>query len=529
MTELASDSAAAAPATRAANATSTYWQIGLLVVLLGALFALFWPTFAAMVAIWNRSETFAHGYLILPISLYLIWHNRAYWRTTPVRTDLFALVPLALVGFGWLLARVVDILAVQQLAFVACIPLLVWLVLGRAMLWRFAFPLGFLIFMVPLGESLIYPMMQFTAAFTVHALRLTGMPVYWEGTFFSIPSGDWSVVEACSGVRYLIASIVLGCVYAYLTYRAAWRRLLFIALATIVPVIANGLRAYLIVMLAHLSGMKLAVGVDHLIYGWVFFGIVMFILFSIGMLWREPATADRAESADAAARPMASAHAKQRRPRALLATGLLGLLVLAIWPTWAGYIDRSLEPAMAVELMAPPGAQGWRPTERFTDWTPRYLGATQELQQAYGENQQPVGLHLAYYQTQQQGAELINSQNVFIEQKHPVWREPYRRSQTVELGEQTIAVQEAELVSDRQTLLAWRWYWINGEFTTHALWAKWLEAKGVLLGQGRSGAGIIVYTPMAEERAASRRRLQTFVAAMLGPIRQRLAQADKDA
>ena len=75
-----------------------------------------------------------------------------------------------------------------------------------------------------------------------------------------------------------------------------WRRLVFIALSIIVPIIANGIRAYLIVMIGHLSNNRLATGVDHVIYGWVFFGFVMMLLFWIGSQWREP---------DAAANPTA--------------------------------------------------------------------------------------------------------------------------------------------------------------------------------------------------------------------------------
>jgi exosortase len=112
--------------------------------------------------------------------------------------------------------------------------------------------------------------MQWTADATVFGLRLSGIPVYHEGQHLVIPSGSWAVVEACSGVRYLIASLTVGTLFAYLTYQSLKRRLIFVALSIIVPVIANWARAYMIVMLGHLSGNKLAVGVDHLIYGWVF-------------------------------------------------------------------------------------------------------------------------------------------------------------------------------------------------------------------------------------------------------------------
>ena len=95
------------------------------------------------------------------------------------------------------------------------------------------------------------------------------------------------MVEACSGVRYLIASVMVGTLFAYLTYQSLARRIAFVAVSFLVPVLANWLRAYMIVMLGHLSGNKLAVGVDHLIYGWVFFGVVMLLMFWIGARWRE--------------------------------------------------------------------------------------------------------------------------------------------------------------------------------------------------------------------------------------------------
>ena len=160
--------------------------------------------------------------------------------------------------------------------------------LGTRLAGLLAFPLGFLLFAVPVGEGLIYPMMNFTADFTVAMLRATGIPVFRDGTFFSIPTGDWSVVEACSGVRYLIASVTLGALYAYLTYTKLWKRLLFCLFAIAVPVLANGLRAYMIVMIGHLSGMNYAVGVDHLLYGWVFFGMVITVMFFVGSFWRDP-------------------------------------------------------------------------------------------------------------------------------------------------------------------------------------------------------------------------------------------------
>ena len=81
--------------------------------------------------------------------------------------------------------------------------------------------------------------MEWTANFTVLGLRLSGIPVFREGLHFVIPSGSWSVVEACSGVRYIIASLTVGSLFAYLSYRSFKRRLIFFGVALVVPVIAN--------------------------------------------------------------------------------------------------------------------------------------------------------------------------------------------------------------------------------------------------------------------------------------------------
>ena len=250
-------------------------------------FALFWPTFMSMAEVWERSETFAHGYTIFPISLWLIWRRRLALARMSPRADGRGLVAMALAAAGWLLADAGSVNVVAQYAFIAILISTVWAILGWAVVWALFFPLMFLFFAVPVGEFLIQPLMGVTADFTVAMLQFTGIPVYREGTFFSIPSGDWSVVEGCSGLRYLIASATLGVLYAYLTYRSWKRRLLFSIAAVIVPIFANSGRAYMIVMIAHLSDMKLALGVDHYIYGWVFFGFVMLLLFWIGSFWRE--------------------------------------------------------------------------------------------------------------------------------------------------------------------------------------------------------------------------------------------------
>ena len=225
---------------------------GLLVIV--CLLVLFRDTVGEMKATYDRSETFAHAYLVPLISLWLMWRQRFALAGLPIKPQLWVLLPMAGACLLWLVGELAVVNAATQFALVTLIILSVPAVYGMAYARVLMFPLLFLYFAVPTGLFLVPLMMEHTANFTVKALQLTGVPVYREGLQFVIPSGNWSVVEACSGVRYLIASFMVGTLFAYLNYTSWKRRLLFIAISIIVPVVANWLRAYMIVMLGHLSG-----------------------------------------------------------------------------------------------------------------------------------------------------------------------------------------------------------------------------------------------------------------------------------
>jgi len=487
--------------------------------------AVFWHTAQSMVAIWWRSETYAHGFIIAPITIYLIWRQRHALAATTPRPDWRGFLVLLPLGLGWLVANVTDVLVIEQLCFVAMIPTIVWTVLGWRVTRVILFPLGFLFFSVPMGQALIPHLMNFTAGFVVKALRMTGIPVYQEGTFFAIPGMTWSVVEGCSGMRYLIASITMGFLYAYLSYRGLWRRLAFIALATAFPVIANGLRAYTIVLMGYFIDKRLALGVDHIIYGWVFFGIVMVVMFWIGTLWLEPAAVqeeqDATEAESRRSQPGVSAVAV-----AAYAAGVLA--VVGTWGAAGAYANarQAIDQQVAVHLSAPKGENGWRlESKPITRWTPHYLGYDGRLQAVYERAGRKVGLYLAYYARQRQGRELINYDNVMVVQKDPVWREVQSKTITVAINGKARDIIQSRIRSDGQDLLVWHFYWLDGYITSNDYLAKLLEAKRRLLGNREDGAGIVVYTQYGDGFADPRRVLTDYLDSMLGRVDRELKSA----
>lgn len=236
----------------------------------------------SMEMMWRKSDTFAHGYFILPISMWLIWRDKDYLLNSKVQLTLLPIPFITVALIAWLFAFAGDINVLGQISAVTVLICLLWLLLGNALTWRYKFPLAYLIFAVPMGEGLIPVLQDITAWFTVEFLKLNGIPVFRDGLYIQIPSGMFEVAVACSGIRYLLACVAVGSLFAYLSFNSFKKQILFLMFSLILPIIANGIRAYGIVAIAYYSDMEYAVGADHLIYGWVFFAFVIALMFYVG-------------------------------------------------------------------------------------------------------------------------------------------------------------------------------------------------------------------------------------------------------
>lgn len=503
----------AAPAVQAAAPLSGARNALLVALAMLLPLLVFRETALTLAQIWQRSDTFAHGFLILPISLWLVWRQRAALQQLPLQPYWPALLALGACGAAWLLADLAEVGIVRQYALAAMLPLTVLAVLGKRIAWALVFPLSYILFAVPVGEGLIPPLIDLTADFTIEALRLTGIPVLRDGNSFAIPSGNWSVVEACSGLRYLISSITLGCLFAYLSYRTLWRRAAFVLASVLVPLLANGLRAYMIVMMGHLSGMTMAVGVDHLIYGWVFFGIVMLLLFWIGSYWREDGHEEATNAGAGAPRAL------PLPGRSLLGAGVAVLAVLAAWPALAGRANQAAPAAPPVELALESASA---PAPAFSAWQPAYAPASATLRQFFA-GQPPVGLSVLYYRDTPGGGKLVSSTNTLGFEKGE-FQERSAAVRQEQFGGRTLAVREAMLGYEGRRLLVWQWFWIDGSMTSSNYVGKMLQVKAKLLTGSSDGAAVMVFSPYDEDPAPARAAMRAFLDTNLTPLDRALAR-----
>ncbi|UQV44050.1 exosortase A [Janthinobacterium lividum] len=429
-----------------------------LLLSLAAVVLLYHATFWSMLELWARSQTFAHGFLIVPISCWLAWRQRSRLAALAPKPSRQGLLLLGALGLAWLLADAANVPVVEQYAATAMLPACVLAILGWPAVRLLAFPLAYLFLAVPFGEVFLDPLIDFTAAFTVTALQWTGVPVFRDGSHFSLPTGNWSVVEACSGLRYLIAALALGALYAHVNFHSTRRRLAVMAAALLVPILANGVRAYLIVMLGHLSNMRLAVGVDHLIYGWLFFGLVALLLFWIAARWRE---LPLARAALPPTLPTVSVRlgAGAASPRAVVHASVGCLLLVALWPALAlasHRDDGAILPATVLTLPDPPA---WRRLHAAVPaWQAPYAGAPALFAATYARQDgdgAPVGLQLHWYARQARDAELLTHLSLPYGAR---WMPLAQRMQHVSLASGALGVRESVLAYGGERLLVWRVY-----------------------------------------------------------------------
>ena len=472
------------------------WRFSASLVIGSSLLVLlvFRNTVGTMVGIW-RFGTFSHCYVILPITIYLIWSRRSSLKLIQPTPNYVALALVMLFTAAWLLGKSADVHVVQEVSVVAMLPALVWLILGSAVGRILLFPLIFLLFAAPVGDFLIAPLQDFTAAFVVKALQLSGVAVLREGRLLTVPSGTWEVAEACSGLRYLISTFVVGTLFAWLAYRTWFRRLLFCLICVVTAILANGMRAYGILMLAELTNRQLAGNVDHILYGWLFFLLIASLLFWLGLQWRENQLSSLTNSIDlpqeysSAAPNTAPSSLPKIRP---MLAALAGTAIVASAPLCAHALSRRSDPRPP-HLAAPAASPAWQPRPGDPgNWRPLFVGADQELSQTYAASDRRVYLYVAYYGSHRSGFQLVSRSNMLFDKQSGVRIGGGSRQISWTSGD--LAVEETVIRSPSTTtkMVVWRVYWVQDRFTSSPYYAKFLQAEGWLLGRAPQSAAIVV-------------------------------------
>lgn len=368
-------------------------------------FALFAGDWRDMALQWWDSSTYNHALLIPLILGWLVW----------LRTDgLLRLVPSAwwpgLLPFGgacflWMLGDFSGFSLARQLAVVVMLQASVLTLLGPRVGVALAFPLFYMLFLVPAGDEMIPTLQTVTARITMLLLSVAGGPATIDGVFITAPGGYFEVAEACSGVKFLIAMVAYGTLVANVCFRSWPRRAAFMAMALVVPILANGVRAWGTVFIAGKVGIGFAAGFDHVFYGWVFFAIVMALVMAAGWKFFDRAIDDPMIDADAiAASPLLGRLARLRWPEGRALGALAG--TAALFMGWGAMANRLEAPVPAQILL--PDVPGWHRVDMApaAPWQPLHTGAEHRLLGSYADAKgHRVEVSYALYAGQAEGKE----------------------------------------------------------------------------------------------------------------------------
>lgn len=374
-------------------------------IALAVAFALILLTFRSdvrdLLQIWWNSTTFGHCLFIGPVIAWLVWQRRAELAQLKPTGWWPGLALITIGGFGWLMGDAASVGFARQLGLVMMLQGAVVTILGANVARGLLFPLGYGFFLVPFGEGLEPPLQTVTVAIVMPLLHLVGVPAVVDGVLIHAGRYYFEVAEACSGAKFVIAMVAFGVLVANLCFLSWKRRAVFLAVSVVVPVIANGIRAFGTIWAANLTSIEAATGFDHIVYGWVFFALVMAGVLAIGWRWFDRAPDDPAFDP-------ATLRAMPRHRTGLLVATALVLATVAIFPSWSAAIAGRAQPLPAhIDL---PDIPGWHrvPVSTRAPWTPYYPGADHYLFGRYADaSGATVDMSIAVFGHQHEGKELI--------------------------------------------------------------------------------------------------------------------------
>jgi exosortase A len=483
-----------------------HWRPATLAVvaLLACWGTLYWRSIRAIVNTWNTDATFSHGFLVPVLALLLVWRERHRLASIHPCPTYWGIVFIAVGTMLWAAGTMGYVLVLQEFAVVILLQAALLSILGWTAIRRMLFPLLFLFFAVPFGDSLVSPLQDVTATFLVQALRISGISVLLEDRIVTTPSGNWEVAEACSGMRYLVSSVVLAAFVVHLGFRKSQlhKRILVLLTFILVPIIANGLRAYGIVLLGYITNNRLARGVDHIIYGWIFFGVITFGTIALTSRWRDEIVGQSDEIATA---PQDNGSRSSRWQFATAA--LISMTVLSVGPVLQQRTAR--QQVTTISVMPLQVSMPWRAIPGATkDWTPLAHAARSEFAQRYIQNASSVDLSIAYYSTQTGGVPITAPWNLVSDKR---WVPGKLYPTTIIVDGREVRVMETVIRSAYTKRLVWNWYWVAGQFTGNATYVKYLQARTRLLGGPTVAAVVSVGASFAEDKSEATSILQDFL------------------
>jgi len=250
----------------------------------------YWSTLTGLFDIWKTDEDYSYALLIPILTAYLIWERREEIKKTNISINWFGGALFALL----LLISVYGILGSSPSAVRPAIPLVILSItlfcFGKQVFKILCFPLALLIFMIPLPTvfqtTIGNQLKLISTRFGELILRIFNIPAYVEGNVIDLGVTQLQVVDACSGLRYILPLLALGVIFAYFFEKNRWKQIVLVLATVPIAILTNGIRIGLTGILTQKYGASVAEGFFHGFSGWLIFMFAFVMLFLLYFLLR---------------------------------------------------------------------------------------------------------------------------------------------------------------------------------------------------------------------------------------------------
>ncbi len=453
--------------------------IPVMVIMLLIFFVIYSKSLYPIVVEWMESGPYNHGFLAFLIAGYLGWEKRAAFSQLTTRINWIPVLFAVGSGFGWWISKIVNVQLGQLLSLFFMMCALIAVVYGHRSLFGLKAPLFVLLLVLPVWDRLSPSLQRLSSEVSHAVLYVLGIPVFREGFHFTVPGGQFVVEEGCSGLGFLLSSLLLGFLYGHFNNLTNVNRFKVMLLAAAFAIFSNWVRISLIMVIGNYTRMENVVVHDHLMFGWFVFAF-MLIPFFVSAHYLFPPVPEAATAAGT----VSNESTKWRVSGAMLVTALVAAL---IFPAIDAAQTRSSFDVVSADSVPDQisGLLTASADQAAMQWKPYFSGASSREMTRYTYKDRELICLVVQYNFQEQGRELVHVENALV--SDDLWTIYHSDVSEVEIGERRMSLRTHRVNGkdgSRRTLVDW--YMIGGRVTASPVVAKLYELMGAFKGDRRA-------------------------------------------
>lgn len=442
---------------------------------------LFWPTVSSMIELWGSTSSQHHGFFVAPAVIWMALSGRRPRSPAVIWPQVS--IGIIFISAIWLAGDAANANILKQFAFIGMITLGVVVFFGPGRTKEWALPLLLLFLMVPFGDSFSPALQMIAAHGSVMLLNLIGVEATLVGALIITSGGPFLVAEACAGLNFLLAAILIASLIAWRATPVWTKQAVFIFCAAFVAILTNIVRATLVIALDNYAEGRFSISADHLFAGWILYAIVLLVFITAAhrMLMRNSETDDISDNTIA----------RSDRFSIYALAFLLAPLIAANL-----YASRFSGNALVYGVMddiSPIRASGWRLVPNDTLWPISFPSADAQVVARYVSGNTTAQIGIGYYIYDRSGAEIGDHESHSLP---PGWiKIDQKKEKLYVFGTQQLLT--TTILSDLsgRSFRAITVYWLGSSVYSHKAGLKFSLMQEKLIGRSPSGGSIVIIMP----------------------------------